>query len=85
MKYIFFLGLCVLGLVISGCTTQYPDCREVNTGYDVYVGDVTFHNCSISGPGAACSASGCSFNNCIELSDKDYIHSNQYVKRCPNE
>lgn len=88
LVYTLIIPALILTLTLSGCTNIEKDpiaeCRMVYSGFEVYVGNTIYHNCTIWGNGCA-SSSGCTFNNCDELKPGDYIHSNEYVKRCPND
>ena len=87
-KIFLALGMVVLiaftSIALSGCTKATPldVCRMSNDGFEVYVGNTIYHNCSLYGNGCA-SSSGCTFRDCTELGLGDYVHSNEYVKRCP--
>ena len=81
-----FLGVIIIStIVVTGCTAESDpilECRNTYSGFEVYVGNTIYHNCTLWGNGCA-SNSGCSFRDCVELNPGDYIHSNEYVKRCP--
>ena len=87
MKDAILLGILIISIaLLSGCTNIEKDplieCSYLNSGFEVYVGSTSYHNCTLSGNGCA-SSSGCTFRDCTELNPGDYIHSNEYVKRCP--
>jgi hypothetical protein len=86
LKFLFIICLIFSIALISGCTNIEKDpiaaCRMTYSGFEVYVGNTIYHNCTLWGNGCA-SSSGCTFNNCDELKPGDYIHTNEYVKRCP--
>jgi len=80
----FIIPALIVTLFLSGCTAESPltDCRQSTNGYEVYVGDSVYYNCSLYGGGFA-SPSGCTFNACDGFNSGEYIHTNEYIKRCP--
>lgn len=84
MRSPILFGLCVISIVLTGCVSRTPldDCRMSHNGYEVYVGNSVYYNCTLFGGGCA-SHSGCTFTNCEGFNLGDNIHSNEYIKRCP--